>query len=139
VPEAVPTFTRRLTVAKEDVFATLGELQVFLEGRELSPRVCNAVEVAAEELLSNVWKYAFSPGKTGEAVLRVDAIPERVRLELADSGRPFDPTLVPPPPAATLDGAPGGRGIHLVRGLSSSFTFRREGDRNVVVVEFRAP
>ncbi|HYN43218.1 MAG TPA: hypothetical protein VE129_15685 [Thermoanaerobaculia bacterium] len=34
---------------------------------------------------------------------------------------------------------PGGRGIHLVRGLSSSFSWRRDGSRNVVVVEFTVP
>ncbi len=135
----MPTFTKRLTARREDVFRALEEVQQFLEGCAPSPRVLNAVEVAAEELLSNVWKYVFLAGEPGEAELLVDVRPERVRLELADSGRPFDPTLVPPPPPATLDGASGGRGIHLVRGLSSSFTYRRDGSRNVVVVEFRAP
>jgi anti-sigma regulatory factor (Ser/Thr protein kinase) len=135
----VPTFTKRLTARREEVLRALEEVQEFLEGCAPSPRVRNAVEVAAEELLSNVWKYAFPPGEAGEAELLVDVRPERVRLELADPGRPFDPTLVPPPLPATLDGAPGGRGIHLVRGLSSSFTYRRDGSRNVVVVEFRVP
>ena len=135
----MPTFTKRLTVRREEVFGTLEELQAFLEGSAPPPRVRNAVEVAAEELLSNVWKYAFAAGEPGEAELLVDVQPERVRLELADSGRAFDPTAVPPPPPPSLDAAPGGRGIHLVRGLSSSFTYRRDGSRNVVVVEFRDP
>jgi hypothetical protein len=34
---------------------------------------------------------------------------------------------------------PGGRGVHLVRGLPSSFAWRRDGSRNVVVVEFTVP
>lgn len=135
----MPTFRRLLTPRREEVFGTLEELHEFLEGCAPSPRTQNAVEVAAEELLSNVWKYAFPPGEPGVAEIDVDVRPERVRLELSDSGFPFDPTLAPPPPPPSLDTAPGGRGIHLVRGLSSSFTYRRDGDRNVVAVEFLTP
>lgn len=135
----MPTFRKLLTAHRDDAFATLDEVHAFLEGCALSPRARNAVEVASEELLSNVLKYAYVSGEPGEAELVVEVLPERVRLELADSGSPFDPTLVPPPPPPTLDSAFGGRGIHLVRGLSSSFTYRRDGNRNVVVVEFAVP
>ena len=129
----------RLTARREEVFRALDEVQRFLEGCAPSPRVRNAVEVAAEELLSNVWKYAYPPGEPGEAALLLETGPARVRLEVSDSGLPFDPTLVPPPPPPSLDAAPGGRGINLVRGLSSSFAWRRDGSRNVVVVEFAVP
>jgi anti-sigma regulatory factor (Ser/Thr protein kinase) len=134
----VPTFTKRITARREEVFAALEELQEFLGGCALGLRLRNAVEVAAEELVSNAWKYAFPDGEPGEVTLLVDAAGERARLEVSDTGFPFDPTLVPPPPPPTLDVPPGGRGIHLVRGLSSSFAYRREGSRNVVTVGFRA-
>ena len=135
----MPTFRRLLTPIREEVFGTLEAVHEFLDGCALPPRARNAVDVASEELLSNVWKYAFPSGEPGVAEIVVDVRPERVRLELSDSGIPFDPTRAPPPPPASLDTAPGGRGIHLVRGLSSSFTWSREGDRNVVVVEFLTP
>lgn len=134
----MPVFTKRIAARREEVFATLEELQGFLDGAALAPRLRNAVEVSAEELLSNAWKYAFPHGDPGEVALTLQADGDGARLELADTGVPFDPTLVPPPPPPSLDGAPGGRGIHLVRGLSSSFTYRREGSRNVVTVVFRA-
>jgi len=133
------TFRKLLQARRDEVFATLGELHEFVDGCELSPRTRNAVEVVAEELLSNVWKYAFPLGEPGEATLLFDTGAERVRLEISDSGIPFDPTLVPPPPPPSLETAPGGRGIHLVRSLSSSFAWRRDGSRNVVVVEFAVP
>lgn len=131
-------FRKTITARREEVFAALEELQGFLEGYALPPRLRNAVEVSAEELLSNAWKYAFPNGEPGEVALALEVDEEGVRLELADTGIPFDPTFVPPPPPPSLDGAPGGRGIHLVRSLSSSFSYRREGSRNVVTVEFRA-
>ncbi|MBK9375845.1 MAG: ATP-binding protein [Holophagales bacterium] len=135
----MPTYRKLLEARRDEVFATLAQLHEFVDGCALSPRTRNAVEVAAEELLSNVWKYAYPPGEAGPAALLLETGPERVRLEVSDSGLPFDPTLVPPPPPPSLDTAPGGRGIHLVRGLSSSFAWRRDGDRNVVVVEFTVP
>ena len=135
----MPTYRKLLEARRDDVFATLEELHEFVDGCALSPRTRNAVEVAAEELLSNVWKYAYPPGEPGEAALLLETGPERVRLEVSDSGVPFDPTGVPPPPPPSLDAAPGGRGIPLVRGLSSSFAWRRDGNRNVVVVEFTLP
>ena len=135
----MPTYRKLLEARRDDVFATLEELHEFVDGCALSPRTRNAVEVAAEELLSNVWKYAYPPGEPGQAALLLETGSERVRLEVSDSGVPFDPTGVPPPPPPSLDAAPGGRGIPLVRGLSSSFGWRRDGSRNVVVVEFTLP
>ena len=129
-------FHRLLTPRRDEVFATLEELSAFLDGCVLPPRTRNAVEVASEELLSNVWKYAYPQGEAGEAEVVLEAGPDVVRLEVSDGGRPFDPTLVPPPPPPSLDSEPGGRGIHLVRSLSGSFSYRREGSRNVVIVEF---
>ena len=134
----MPAFTKRVSARREGVFAALEELQGFLEGCDLSARLRNAVEVSAEELLSNAWKYAFPHGDPGEIALTLEADREGAVLEASDNGIPFDPTLVPPPPPPSLDGAPGGRGIHLVRSLSRSFTYRREGSRNVVTVAFRA-
>lgn len=134
----MPTFRKSVAARRDEVVATLEELGAFLDGCGLSARARNAVDVAAEELLSNVLKFAYPEGEPGPATLVVDVGAVRARLEVVDSGSPFDPTRVPPPPAPTLDSEPGGRGIHLVRSLSSSFTYRREGSRNVVTVELRA-
>ena len=134
----MPAFTKRIAARREEVLAALEELQGFLDGYDLPARLRNAVEVSAEELLSNAWKYAFPGGAPGEITLLFEVGEDVARLEVSDAGFLFDPTVVPPPPPPSLDGAPGGRGIHLVRGLSSSFTHRREGSRNVVTVAFRA-
>ena len=43
-----------------------------------------------------------------------------VTLEVIDSGKAFDPTLVQPPRGSILDRPIGGLGLHLVRGLMDS-------------------
>lgn len=133
------SFRKLLAVRRESVLAALEEVQEFLSGCALTARTRHVVELAAEELLSNVSKYAYPDGEPGEAELVVDVRAEGIRLELGDSGRPFDPTAVPPPPPPSLDAAPGGRGLLLVRGLAASMRYRRDGTRNVLVVEFPAP
>lgn len=132
-------FRRRLPARREAVLATLEEAPEFLSGCALTPRTRNAVELALEELLSNVFKYAYPEGAEGEMEVLIEPGPDGIRLELVDEGRPFDPLTVPPPPPMTLDGVPGGRGLHLVRGLARSMSYRRDGGRNVLVVEFPSP
>ena len=129
-------FRKHLTVHREAVFTALEEVQAFLAGCSLTSRTRNAVDVAAEELLSNVSKYSYSAGAPGDATLVIEVRPDGVRLELTDSGLPFDPTVFPPPPPPALDMASGGRGLHLVRSLAGSMRYRRDGSRNVTVVEF---
>lgn len=131
----MPIFRRTLKASREEVLATLDETGAFVSSCALSGRAAYAVELAAEELLSNVAKYAGRDGEPATASLLVDVAPGSVRLELEDDGPPFDPASVPPPPPMSLDASPGGRGIHLVRSLSRSLGYRRERDRNVLVVE----
>lgn len=131
----MPTFRRTLKASREEVLATLDETGAFVSSCALASRAAYAVELASEELLSNVAKYAGRDGEPATASLLVEAGADGVRLELEDDGPPFDPTSVPPPPPMTLDASPGGRGLHLVRSLSRSLSYRRERDRNVLVVE----
>jgi anti-sigma regulatory factor (Ser/Thr protein kinase) len=137
--EVVTAFRRLLPARREAVLATLEEAPEFLSGCGLTPRTQNAVELALEELLSNVSKYAYPEGSEGEMEVLIEPGPDGIRLELVDEGRPFDPLTVPPPPPMTLDSVPGGRGLHLVRSLARSMRYRRDGARNVLVVEFTSP
>jgi serine/threonine-protein kinase RsbW len=134
--EVVTTFRKLLPARREAILATLEEAPEFLSGCGLTPRTQNAVELALEELLSNVGKYAYPEGAEGEMEVLIEPGPDGIRLELVDEGRPFDPLAVPPPPPMTLDGVPGGRGLHLVRSLARSMSYRRDGGRNVLIVEF---
>jgi len=67
-------------------------------------------------------------------------------VSIVDEGLPFDP-LAQPDPERGLDldqrepGGlgillmPGGLGILLIKSLASEVTYRREGDRNVLMIE----
>ncbi len=65
----------------------------------LNHRATYCLRLAVDEIATNIITYGYqAAGLTGE--LEVSAVfkPNRLIIELKDSGRPFDPRQVPPPP-----------------------------------------
>ena len=59
-----------------------------------------------------------------------------LRLELSDDGIAFDPLSLPPPDVSLdiEDRLIGGLGVHLIRTMMDSVSYRREGDWNRLLV-----
>ena len=103
-------------------------------GRELgiATRALMQLQVALDEVASNVVKYAWEDGGRHRFLARITVHSAGVDLELFDDGRPFDP-LSAPPPVLAAEGQrpkPGGLGIHMVKKLVDSFTYERIDGRN---------
>jgi anti-sigma regulatory factor (Ser/Thr protein kinase) len=92
------------------------------------------LRLVAEEVLTNVAKYAYAPGATPAVELVLTLNDEAAVLEFHDRGMPFDPLAQP---GADLD-APleerpiGGLGLTLVRALVEEAAYVREGQTNVL-------
>ena len=93
-----------------------------------------AMKIAIDEVLVNVIRHAYPEGGEHVAHIRLEILPELVRLEVSDDGRPFDPCSIgPPDTTGPLDKRSiGGLGVHLVRQFMDEVQYRRVGDRNVV-------
>lgn len=104
----------------------------------LNTEVCDRINLVLEEALVNVISYAYPEGTTGEIRLETayDAASGKLTMEISDSGKPFDPTRAAAPDidAPLEDRSIGGLGIHLVRTLSDGMEYRRQDDRNVLVI-----
>jgi len=92
------------------------------------------LRVVAEEVLTNVAKYAFDPGVAPAVELRVSFTEAAALLEFRDEGRAFDPLAEPPP---DLELAPenrplGGLGLTLVRALVDEARYERQDAANVL-------
>ena len=113
--------------------AELGRtLAGFLAGRGVHGEDANALDVALEELLTNLGKFGGTARVEG-AVTVADA---DVSLAISDNGPEFDPTRWPPPdldPEAMLSRPVGGLGLHLLFQLFNDVAYRREDDRNITV------
>ena len=110
---------------------------------ELANRVCpitaqHKLDVAMEELLVNVCRYAYAdqaePGK-----IQIDYVynanPNAITVSLTDWGVPFDPLEHADPMAAFSFGdGEGGLGILMAKKSVDDMSYLRDGDANVVVL-----
>lgn len=108
------------------VAAALPALQQFIASHGVPPRIANRLDVVFEELATNPIRHGFRPGSDQVVHVTAAVAGRRVRLNVEDDGRRFDPTARPvPPPLATLEAAPeGGLGIALVAKLARHFARR---------------
>ncbi len=98
------------------------------------------IEMAAEEVLVNIIRYAYPERSPGDVELRGRAVSEdEFMLEFEDGGVPFDPTSLPPPdvnlPLSRRE--PGGLGFLLVRKMVDEVRYRRERNRNILTFLIR--
>ncbi len=110
------------------------------ESTGLFPALALKIDLVLEEVLLNIFHYAYGPDQTG--TVSVECGPQaddgRFLVRFTDQGPPFDP-LSQPPPDVTLgmdERVQGGLGILLTKEVSASQRYRREGDSNVLEIVF---
>ena len=71
-----------------------------------------------------------------EITITLRPAPPALEVEIADTGRAFDPTR-PREPVAVAGQMPdplGGRGLRLLRAYATAMTYRRDGGRNILTL-----
>lgn len=97
------------------------------------------IELAVEEILTNIIKYAYSES-AGEMEVECGPGPDGFWLVFRDQGPAFDPLEVGEPTldAAVQDRQVGGLGLFLVRKFMDQVEYQRQGEANVLRVVKRA-
>jgi anti-sigma regulatory factor (Ser/Thr protein kinase) len=95
-------------------------------------RALTQLQVALDEVASNVVKYSWEDGGRHEFLVRITVHARGVDLEFFDDGREFDPLSAPPSnlPTNLQRPGPGGLGIHMVKKLVDTFSYERIDGRN---------
>jgi len=98
-----------------------------------------SVNLAIDELVSNVIKYAYDDRLAHQIHLTVTVDGDRLTLAIEDDGRPFNPIEAAAPDLdLPIDRRPvGGLGIFLIKTIADALAYRREGDRNILTLEKR--
>ena len=111
----------------------------FGELHEIPSRALYAVNLALDEVVTNVVLYGFEISAGQEVAVRVETTGDDLRSEVVDGGREFNPLNAPLPDltAALEERALGGLGIHLVRSLMDRVEYRRENAKNVLTMRKR--
>ena len=88
-----------------------------------------------EEAVSNVIMYSGS--KTVD--ISAQTTEDEITFTITDSGKPFDPTTIPDVDVDQNAGdrPVGGLGIHLYRKIMDSVTYKRQNDKNILVLTKR--
>ena len=108
-----------------------------LEGMDCSMRAMTQIDIALDELFSNICNYAYGEG-VGHVTVYVEELEEKgsVRITLADEGIPFDP-LAHEDPDVTLglkDRTIGGLGIFMVKRTMDEVQYEHKNGLNMLTV-----
>lgn len=88
------------------------------------------IQLAIHEACTNIIRHAYAnkPGGKIEATFTLETTPQRLIVELADTGQSFNPADVPDP---DLNGLPeGGLGLYLIRALMDEITYYPQPGNN---------
>ena len=95
------------------------------------------INIAIDELFSNIARYAYHP-ETGEATVRVEVVQEPLAVEITfiDHGMPYDP-LAKEDPDVTLNAEErniGGLGIFIVKKSMDDITYEYKEGKNILKI-----
>ena len=118
----------------------ISELDRWLEEISCPMKVQMQIDVAVDELFSNISSYAYSPGK-GSTTIRMNynETDRMISVTFIDQGIPFNP-LERKDPDTSLSAADrevGGLGIFLVKKTMDSMEYKREGNTNILTIHKR--
>lgn len=132
-------YIREITVPA--VVENLEAVTAFVDGclEELAcpPRAQMQIDIAVDELFSNIASYAY-PGRTGEVTVRleIEAEPAAVILTFIDTGIPYDPlSREDPDTTLSAENRPiGGLGIYMVKKSMDSVSYSFQDEKNILKI-----
>lgn len=132
-----------VSVTIENNFNELEEIsrtvRSFGEEIGLNPDTIFALDLALEEILTNIIKYGYDDLARHELEIRLWVESASVVVEVRDDGHEFNPVVAPEPdtrkPAA--ERPIGGLGLHLIRKMVGSIEYKRLQGMNIVRLIFQ--
>jgi serine/threonine-protein kinase RsbW len=125
------TIPSRAAAAGEVVDALLAQLR----RDDWEPHDVFGIHMAVEEALVNAITHGNKEDPSKRVAVRWQSSPERLRVEIIDEGRGFDPQLLQDPTCDAYLSEPHGRGLMLIRWFMSTVKFLGAGNHLVMEKE----
>lgn len=107
-------------------------------GREnaLSHKIIFDINLALEEVVNNIILYAYKDKKDHQIHIYLELGGTELMLKVEDDGIPFNPLEVPEPDInkPLEERQPGGLGLFFVRNLTDKLAYRRDRDKNILMM-----
>ncbi len=140
-PEMSEQFTMVIKNQVSELERAGRAVEAFGERHSVPARIMFNVNLAVDEILTNIISYGYPQGGDHEIVIRLSLSAGELIVIIEDEGRPFDPLHTKPPdtevPAS--ERSVGGLGIHLVRKVMDRLEYRREEGKNVLTMTKAVP
>ena len=103
--------------------------------------VRHAADLALEEYLTNAFLHGLELGHPAFVCVKLGVEADRLRVEVADTGKPFNPLTAPHVDTSLpLEEKPmGGLGLHLIRESMDEFFYERRDGKNIFRMVKRFP
>ncbi|OGV36454.1 MAG: hypothetical protein A2020_01910 [Lentisphaerae bacterium GWF2_45_14] len=132
-------FSKNIKNELSELTELVVEIHSFLDPMNLPAKPLYALDLALEEMLTNIVKYGYDDKKPHLIGVDIHAGKDSLVLTLTDDGHEFNPlSAVAPDTGTSVPERPvGGVGIHLTRSMVDDMKYRREGDKNVLEIKIR--
>ena len=122
----------------ENIEAVTDFVNEQLEAIDCSMKTQMQIDIAIDELFSNIAHYAYNP-EVGDATVRVEVTedPLAVVITFIDKGVPYDP-LAKADPDTTLSAEErkiGGLGIYMVKKSMDDVTYEYKDGQNILAIK----
>ena len=107
-------------------------LEEFYNLHNLPDKVISAIDMAAEELLTNIISYGYDSNTTHYIEIWLTTSGKEVSLVIEDDGKPFNPLEAPEPDTESdIEDRPiGGLGLFLVKKMMDEVKYEFKSGRN---------
>lgn len=112
------------------------EVECFLERCAVGGRAAFHIQLALDELVTNVICYAYETQGGHTIDVSLICCPRSVEMTVQDEGKPFNPFMVPdpdesiPPEQRKI----GGLGVHFVRKTMDHLGYERKNGKNIIYI-----
>src|SRR5262245_9041633 len=131
----------RIPATPRGLQSVAATVETFCTKNAIPAATSNLMNLALDEVLSNIVKYAYNASKHG--LIEVELVHDRGRLTaiVEDNGRPFDPLKFQRPDNAgpINERRPGELGILFVKRLVDSVLYDRSDGRNKLTLAIKVP
>jgi len=101
---------------------------------DYEPEIQNKIEMAAEEIFTNIANYAYT-NEAGKVNISISTA-SGLKITFEDNGKPFNPAEHPSPDLEKplKDREIGGLGLFLVKQVMDKVEYTRENDKNILII-----